>query len=125
MSSTSSARSGTSLALFLAALMFLSAVAHVVAPEAYAPLIPPFLPVLPANYLASFLEALVGVALLKKQWRAWGGLGFGLLMVGFLPLHIWDLTRDEPFVGSTWAAAARLFAQFFLIFLGWRLWKKG
>ena len=101
--------------------MLVSAVAHFLTTEAYAPLIPEFIPLLAANWTAGLAEGAIGLALLRKQWRSVGGYGFALLMLAFLPLHIWDLLRVEPFLGSTWAAALRLAFQLFLIFIGWQL----
>jgi len=108
----------------LAALLMLSAFAHVISPEAYAPLIPPFIPLMPANVLAAIAELAIGVALLLPQYRSIGGLGFFILMLIFLPIHIWDLVREASALGSRTASAIRLVIQFLLIYAGWWIWKK-
>ena len=41
----------------------------------------------------------VGVLLFIPKYRHWGGLGFCVLMLAFLPLHIWDLFKEQPAVG--------------------------
>ena len=110
-----------SASLLLAGLMLLSAVAHLVTPEAYAPLIPSFLPLLAVNYFTALCEAIVGTMLILPARRVWGAYGFMILMLGFLPLHIWDFIREESFLGSSLAAGIRLFFQFLLIALGFWL----
>jgi len=45
-------------------------------------------------------------------------------MIAFLPIHVWDLFRAEPAIGSMNAAIIRVLIQFVLIYLGWRIWKK-
>ena len=53
-----------------------------------------------ANVLAAIAKGVIGVALLTPKFRAYGGLGFMALMTGFFPIHVWDLLKDEPFIGS-------------------------
>ncbi len=112
------------LPILFAAILLLSAVMHVVQPGAYEPLIPPFIPPLLANILATIAEAVVGIALIIPRYRAWGGLGFMMLMIAFLPLHVWDLLKDNPAMGSQQAAAIRLVIQLVLIYAGWWIWKQ-
>ncbi len=112
------------LPLLLAALLLFSAAGHLFSPSFYEAMIPPFIPAMLANVLAAVVEAAIGVALIWPKYRKWGGLGFALLMVAFLPIHIWDLVREEPAVGSTLAAAIRLVVQFLLIYAGWWIWEK-
>ncbi len=65
---------------------------------------------------------MIGVALLTPKFRAYGGLGFMALMTGFFPIHVWDLLKDEPFIGSKIGAAVRLVLQLLLIYTGWRIY---
>ena len=113
----------TILAFLFAAIMLVSAVAHVISPEFYDALIPPFIPSMLANILATISEAAIGIALIIPKYRKWGGLGFALLMVAFLPLHIWDVFRETPAMGSMTAALVRLVIQFVLIYAGYWIWK--
>jgi uncharacterized membrane protein len=75
-----------------------------------------------ANVLAAIAEGVIGVALLTLKFRAYGGLGFMALMTGFFPIHVWDLLKDEPFIGSKIGAAVRLVLQLLLIYTGWRIY---
>ena len=113
------------LAYFFAAILILSGVMHVVKPEAYAAMIPSFIPEIVANILAAIAEIVIGVMLIIPRYRRLGGLGFALLMVAFLPIHIWDLVRDDPAIGSFMGAVIRLIIQFGLIWAGWWIWKEG
>jgi uncharacterized membrane protein len=75
-----------------------------------------------ANVLAAIAEGVIGVALLTPKFRAYGGLGFMALMTGVFPIHVWDLLKDEPFIGSKIGAAVRLVLQLLLIYTGWRIY---
>ena len=99
--------------------MLAGAAAHVAVPELYLPMIPEFIPPGLANGAAALLELVVGLALLVPKYRSWGGLAFMVLMIVFLPLHVWDLLREDPVVGSQAAAAVRLVMQGILIYAGW------
>ncbi|GAB5417550.1 MAG: DoxX family membrane protein [Crocinitomicaceae bacterium] len=111
------------LPYIFAALLLIGAIAHVVVPEAYLPLIPDFIPSLIANIVAAAAEAVIGVLLLLPKYRAYGGLAFSLLMIAFMPLHIWDLLRDDPMITPYAAAIVRVVIQCFLIYAGWRIYK--
>lgn len=112
------------LAYFFAAIMLLSGVMHIVNPDVYLPMIPNFINPKLANGLAFITEIAVGIMLLMPKYRHYGGLGFALLMIAFLPIHIWDLMKDNPMMGSKMAATVRLIVQFVLIYLGYRIYHK-
>ncbi len=112
------------LSYFFAAMLLLGAIAHIVMPEAYEPMIPEFIPSLLANILAAIAEAVVGIALIIPKYRKLGGLLFALLMLAFLPIHIWDLVREEPAIGPQPIPAIRVVIQFLLIYAGWWIYKK-
>ncbi|MEM0995735.1 MAG: hypothetical protein AAGN35_01590 [Bacteroidota bacterium] len=111
------------LPYIFAFIMIAGGIGHIVAPDFYAPLIPDFIPDLLANVLSAIAELGIGVLLLIPKYRHWGGLGFALLMIGFLPLHIWELFREEPVVGPPPAPIIRLVIQLVLIYAGWWLYR--
>jgi len=111
------------LSIALGVLLLASAVAHAVFPAAYADMIPDFIPQLLANILATITELAVGIALIIPHYRRLGGLGFLLMMVAFMPLHIWDLTKEAPAIGSHGVAIFRIVMQVALIYAGWWIWK--
>lgn len=110
---------------FLFALILISgAVFHIIAPAFYAPMTPDFVSLEVANITAAIVEGTVGILLLIPRYRKLGALGFFLLMLAFLPIHIWDWTKDVPAVGSKTAAVVRLVVQVVLIYGGWWLFRK-
>ena len=111
------------LIFLLAAIMLFGAFNHMYAPEVYAAFIPDFFPENLANIVSAIAEGVIGIALIVPKYRKWGGLGFFLLMIAFLPIHIWDLTKEIPAIGSKLAAAIRLGVQFLFIAAGWWIYK--
>jgi len=111
------------IAYLLGLFLILGAIAHLINPAFYAEMIPDFFPASLANILASISEGLIAFALFLPKYRRTGGLLFFLLMLAFLPLHIWDLLKEDPFMGSTIAAVIRILFQFLLLYAGWWVWK--
>ena len=109
------------LPYLLAALMLLGAIGHIFNPDFYHPMIPSFISKSFANWAATVVEALIGIGLIIPTTRKLAGWGFLGLMIAFLPIHIWDVFREEPAVGSRVGAWIRLALQFVLIFAGWRV----
>lgn len=107
----------------LATMMLLGAFNHLYAPETYTAFIPKFIPESLANILSTIAEGIIGIALIIPKYRKWGGLGFFLLMIAFLPIHIWDFTKEVPAIGSKIAAMIRLGVQFLLIAAGWWIYR--
>ncbi len=103
------------LAGLFAFAMIAGAIGHAVSPEMYEPLIPEPIPPAFANIASVIAEGAIGVLLIVPKTRALGAAGFCALMVAFMPIHIWDALKDEPFVGSTGAAIVRLVVQVGLI----------
>jgi uncharacterized membrane protein len=107
------------LSYLFAALLLASAVAHVVNPDFYAPLIPDFIPALFANVLSTVVEAIIAILLIVPKYRKLGGLAFMGLMIAFLPLHIWDLFQENPITVTRTGGIIRLLIQFLLIYVSW------
>lgn len=113
----------TILSYLFAVLLIFSAIMHLVKPESYEPLIPDFIPANFANILSFVTELAIGIMLIIPKYRHWGGLAFALLMVAFLPIHIWDYTKEVPFIGSKTGALIRIVVQFLFIYAGWWIYK--
>ena len=109
--------------IVLGILMLAGAFGHFLAPEFYAPMIPDFISDVFANISSGIVELLIGIALLIPSTRKLGGLAFMLLMIAFLPLHVWDVVRSDPIMGSAGAAVFRLLMQFGLIYAGFWIWR--
>ena len=111
------------LSYFFAAFLLLSAIGHAITPEFYAPMIPDLIPEMPANILATILESIIAIMLIIPKYRSKGGLAFMILMLLFLPIHIWDLFREDPAIGEAPLPALRVGFQFIMIYCGWWIYK--
>lgn len=109
--------------LFGAFLIF-GGINHFIKPEMYAPFIPDFLPSLAVNYLTGTAEIAVGVGVFIPRFRSVATLGILIMMLVFLPLHVFDVFKENPAIGSHQAALIRLPLQFVLIAWAWFIHKK-
>lgn len=110
----------TGLSYFFGVMMGLGAIAHILKPEFYAPMVPAPIPLVLANIVATLVEGSLAVLIFLPSTRRWGLYGFAALMIAFLPIHLWDLIREDHLFGSLNAAWIRLAIQFG--FIGLSLW---
>ncbi len=104
----------------LGVIMVLAGIQHFRDPAMYGPIIPDGLPKDLVTYVSGVVEFLLGVGMLLKRPRPLASLGVLILMIAFLPLHVADVFRDAPAMGSKLLAYLRLALQFLLI--GWAWW---
>ncbi|MET1057733.1 MAG: MauE/DoxX family redox-associated membrane protein [Pedobacter sp.] len=105
---------------YLFAILLIGAgINHVINPAAYASLIPAWLPLNATNYFTALVEITLGGGLVFTGTRPWAAIGTILLMIFFLPFHLYDVFREHPAVGSTLLALIRLPLQFVLIYWAW------
>ena len=97
-------------------------VMHFIKPKFFNGFIPKPLPKLAVNYIAGFVELAIGVGLLINQTSKNAAVGFFVLMLIFLPLHIWDLTKDKPAIGSKKLAIIRISLQFILLYVAYLIY---
>ncbi len=109
----------------IALWMLAGAWGHFFRPELFYAIVPDFLPKRTVVILSGIPELFIGLGVLWPKTRALAGLGFTLLCLAFLPLHLWDLVRDTPAITPYPAAVFRVFLQFVLMWLGWRVWRAG
>jgi uncharacterized membrane protein len=108
----------------LGLLMTTAGLAHFLITRKYLPIVPRFLPQRMAIVVISgIVEFAAGIGLFFPQVRKEAALVVLVLMLGFLPLHTWDLFRDRPAISPRWLTAIRLALQFLLIYWAWRVWK--
>jgi uncharacterized membrane protein len=112
------------LTFIFGAIMIFAGVNHFIKPEMYFPFIPDFLPTQFINYLAGIVEIVCGVGVFIPPFRSWATLGILIMMLIFLPLHIWDVFKEKPAIGKHEAALIRLPIQFVLIAWAWFISKK-
>ena len=110
------------LKVVLAIFLTFGGVQHFISPNNYIPFVPSFLPfTLAIIYLSGLFEILFGLALFFKKLETIGAWGILILMLLFLPIHIWDVFSNTPAIGSHNAALIRLLIQFVLIFIAWKV----
>ena len=117
-----SAKIWNAVKVLVSIIMILGGVQHFVKPDFYLPFVPDFLVYkLTIIYLSGILEIALGAALYIKKYRGFASLGIFLLMLAFLPIHVWDVFSDNPSIGSHKAALIRLPIQLVLIAITWKL----
>ncbi len=89
---------------------------HFKKPRFFNGFIPDFLPKLTVNYIFGFIETVLGVGLFLNQTTKNAALGVFVLMLLFLPVHIWDLSKKRPAIGSKKLAIIRIPLQFLLMY---------
>lgn len=95
---------------------------HFKKPKFFNAFIPNFLPKLTVNYVFGAIEFILGIGLFFNQTTKNASLGILILMFLFLPLHIWDLFKEKPAIGSKKAAIIRVPLQFLLMFLSYLIY---
>ena len=105
------------LAYLFALVLIAAGCYHFINPQFYDPFMPDWFPKVAANAAGGLAELLIGVAMLVPATRQVGLYAAAALMLVFLPLHVIDLGRARPVIGSKPIAVGRLLLQFLLI--GW------
>ena len=97
---------------------------HFKKPRFFNGFIPDFLPKKTVNYLFGAIEILLGIGLFFNFSAKKAAFGCFVLMLVFLPLHIWDVFKEKPAIGSKKLAYIRLVVQFVFIYLFWLLYTR-
>jgi len=106
------------LQVLLALFLIYAGVKHFLTPEFYEPFVPAFLPAKTVIvYLSGVVEIVLGVLLFVPKYTKKAATGVIVLMLIFLPVHIWDVFSDTPAIGSHTAAMIRVPFQF--VFIAW------
>lgn len=108
--------------IVFAIFMVYAGVQHFLKPEFYLPFVPSFLPFTTTIiYISGIVEIVLGLMLFIPKYIKVGAMGIMLLMLVFLPIHIWDVFSDAPAIGSHQAALIRLPIQILFIAIAWKL----
>ena len=109
--------------ILLAVVFILSGLNHFIMPDFYLPLIPDYLPFHGfINIAAGLAELGLGLVLLLANdfWRSWAAMGMVLLLILFIPSHVWMIQEGgclgEFCVGLTAAWLRLVIIQPILIF---------
>ena len=95
---------------------------HFIKPKVFNRFIPNFLPKLTVNYIAGLFELAIGIGLLINQTTKQAALAMFVLMLIFLPIHIWDVFREKPAIGSRKTAIIRIPLQFLLLYIAYLIY---
>lgn len=105
--------------ILMAIVLVLGAVGHFFSPEAYAGFIPEFLPDQLVNWGTGIVQLTLGIGVFISKYRKKALLGIAVLMLLLLPIHIIDLLKENPVIGTKTVAMVRLVVQFAFIYLPW------
>lgn len=112
------------LTALVAFVMIGGGLAHLMAPQGFAALVPPFLPAVVVVILAGVVQIIIGIAAILPSKRALGGLAFACLCAAYMPLHLWDFFRADPVFAPPVAASLRVLVQGLFIWAGVTLWRR-
>ena len=108
------------LTIALGAGMILAGIIHFLKTRSYLRIVPEFLPMrMGIIQVSGVLELLAGVAIFIPAWRHGAAIFIMWMMIAFLPLHVWDVFRERPAMGSHVLACIRLPVQFLIIAWAW------
>ena len=105
------------LSYILGLILIGGGVMHFLKPGNYYGFIPDIFPQDAIIYISGVIELILGIGVFIPSMRHKASLGILLLMLAFLPLHVMDVFREHPGIGSHQLALIRLPFQF--IFIGW------
>jgi uncharacterized membrane protein len=110
------------LTILMGLLMIVAGITHFLRTRLYLRIVPEFFPLRTLIVQVSgLIELAAGIGLFIPAARQIAALVVWILMIAFLPLHIWDVTRARPAMGSRGKAWIRLVLQFVLIAWTWAL----
>ena len=108
------------LSFILGLFMVYSGVNHFLMAPFYLPFVPEFMPFREAIVILSgVVEVALGIAVLVPGLRVGAALSIMALMCLFFPVHIADVFKASPAMGSHEAALVRLPVQSLFIFWAW------
>lgn len=96
---------------------------HIIKPKFFKYFIPDFLPKLLVNYVVGIIEFGLGLGLFFPSITKNAAAGIFILLILFLPIHIWDVTKIRPAIGSKKLAIVRIPLQFLLMYLAYLIYQ--
>jgi uncharacterized membrane protein len=96
--------------------MVFGGVAHFISPEVYYPFFPEDFIKDEIIYASGLLEIIIGCGVFVPSLKIYAVKAILILMIIFLPLHIIDIFKENPAIGSRILAYIRLPLQFVLIY---------
>ena len=102
--------------------MVYAGIMHFKKPIFFNGFIPDLLPKLTINYICGGIELLLGIGLLFNATVKNAAMGVFILMLLFLPIHLWDLYKEKPAIGSKKLAIIRVPLQFLLMYVSYLIY---
>ena len=96
------------LKIIFAGFFIYAGIMHFIKPRFFNHFIPAGLPKLAVNYIVGFIEFFLGIGLFFPAVTNDASLGIFILLILFLPIHIWDATKIKPAIGSKKLAYIRI-----------------
>ncbi len=111
------------LRIIFGILFCFAGIMHLIRPKFFKNFIPEFLPKLAVNYIFGILEFILGFSIFFTAMIQNAAVGIFILMLVFLPIHIWDATKIRPAIGSKKIAFIRIPIQFLLMYCAYIIYK--
>ena len=105
------------LKIIFGVIFCFAGIMHLVRPIIFKQFIPTILPKKLVNYIVGIIEITLGLGLFFSSTTKNAALGIFILMILFLPIHIWDAAKEKPAIGSKKIAFVRIPLQFLLMYL--------
>ncbi|MGY0407182.1 MAG: hypothetical protein ACWIPJ_02330 [Polaribacter sp.] len=109
------------LKIIFSGFFMFTGIIHIIKPQKFKHFIPNFFPKNIVNYVVGVLEVSLALGLFFSETVKNTAIGIFILMVLFLPIHIWDATKTKPAIGSKKIAFTRIVLQFLLIYFAYLL----
>ena len=110
------------LKIIFGAFFVFAGIMHIIKPNIFKHFIPNGLPKKFINYITGVVEFALGIGLFFSETIKLAAIGIFILMILFLPIHIWDVTRERPAIGSKKLAIIRIPLQFVLMYCAYLIY---
>lgn len=110
------------LKIFFGAFFMFAGIMHIVKPKFFKHFIPNRLPKKLVNYVFGVIEFVLGIGLFFESTVSKAAAGIIILMILFLPIHIWDATKERPAIGPKWLAFVRIPFQFVIMYAAYLIY---
>ena len=104
------------LKIIFAVFFIYAGIMHFIKPTFFKHFIPNGFPKLTVNYIVGVIEFGLGLGLFFPEAVSYSAHGIFILLIVFLPIHVWDATKKRPAIGSKIFAYIRIPLQFLLMY---------
>ena len=104
------------LKIIFAVFFIYAGIMHFIKPAFFKHFIPNGFPKLTVNYIVGVIEFGLGLGLFFPEAVSYSAYGIFILLIVFLPIHVWDATKKRPAIGSKISAYIRIPLQFLLMY---------